>query len=141
MSTNEPKKTSTMATGVPDPEVVPQAKRRKFSAAYKKRILEEVDRCSQPGEIGALLRREGLYSSHLSKWRQQRARGQAQGLAPRKRGRKAVTKSELEIELHQLRQEQVRLQARLEQAEAIIEVQKKLSQLLGLIPSEPDGRK
>ena len=141
MSTNERNQTSTRATGVPDPEVVPQAKRRTFSAAYKHRILEEVDRCTQPGEIGALLRREGLYSSHLSKWRQQRARGQTQGLAPRKRGRKAATKSELETELHQLRQEQVRLQARLEQAEAIIEVQKKLSQLLGLIPSEPDGRK
>ena len=141
MSTNESKKTSTKTTGVPDPEVVPQAGRRRFSADYKRRILEEVDRCTQPGEIGALLRREGLYSSHLSKWRQQRARGQAQGLALRKRGRKAATKSELEAELHQLRQEQERLEARLEQAETIIEVQKKLSQLLGLIPSEPDGRK
>jgi transposase-like protein len=141
MSTNEQSETSTGGAEVPDPEVVPQAKRRRFSAAYKKRILEEVDRCTQPGEIGALLRREGLYSSHLSKWREQRERGQLQGLAPKKRGRKAATKSELETELRQLRQEQQRLQARLEQAETIIEVQKKLSQLLGLIPPEPDGKK
>ena len=141
MSTNEQTKTSTSVAGVPDPEVIPQAQRRRFSAEYKRRILEEVDRCTQPGEIGALLRREGLYSSHLSKWRQQRERSQLQGLAPNKRGRKTVTKAELEAELSKLDQENRRLQARLEQAETIIEVQKKLSQLLGLIPTEQDGKK
>jgi hypothetical protein len=60
---------------LPDPEVVPMAKRRQFSAAYKRRILEEAESCSEPGEVGALLRREGLYSSHLTTWRQQRERG------------------------------------------------------------------
>ena len=141
MSTDEQNETSTSAAGIPDPEVVPQAKRRRFSAAYKRRILEEVDRCTEPGEIGALLRREGLYSSHLSKWRQQRERGQLQGLAPKTRGRKAATKAELEAELSKLRQEKQRLQAQLEQAETIIEVQKKLSQLLGRIATEQDEKK
>ena len=73
---------------VPDPEVVPRAKRRQFSAKYKLQILEEVDQCDQPGQIGAVLRREGLYSSHLTTWRRQRAAGQLQGLRPKKRGRK-----------------------------------------------------
>jgi transposase-like protein len=61
---------------LPDPEVVPTAKRRQFSAAYKQRIVEEADDCSEPGEVGGLLRREGLYSSHLTTWRRQRARGE-----------------------------------------------------------------
>ena len=71
----------------PDPEVTPKAKRRRFSAEYKLRILAEVDDSTQPGEIGALLRREGLYSSHLSKWRKQREAEQLQGLSGNKRGR------------------------------------------------------
>ena len=73
---------------VPEPEVVPRAERRRFSAEYKQRILEEADGCTQRGQIGALLRREGLYSSHLSKWRRQRSLGQLEGLSPKKRGRK-----------------------------------------------------
>jgi transposase-like protein len=73
---------------VPDPEVVPGAKRRQFRAKYKLRILAEADQCTQRGEIGALLRREGLYSSHLTTWRKQRDRGQLEGLTPKKRGRK-----------------------------------------------------
>ena len=72
----------------PDPEVAPRAKRRTYTATYKLRILREADGCNQPGQIGALLRREGLYSSHLSTWRKQRARGELQGLSPKKRGRK-----------------------------------------------------
>jgi transposase-like protein len=115
---------------IPDPEVVPKAKRRKFSAEYKVRILEEADRCTERGEIGALLRREGLYSSHLSTWRRQRDQGILSGLRPKKRGRKG--KEELEKELAKLRRENKRLQARLEEAEMIIDVQKKLSRLLGL---------
>jgi transposase len=115
---------------VPDPEVVPQAKRRQFTAKYKLRILEEVDNCSEPGEIGALLRREGLYSSHLSNWRRQRVQGQLQALTSRKRGRKSQG-AQVE-ELAELQGENQRLRARLQQAELIIEVQKKLSQLLGL---------
>jgi transposase-like protein len=74
---------------VPDPEVVVKAQRRQFSAEYKRRILQEADTCTQRGEVGALLRREGLYSSHLNTWRHQRARGERQGLTPAKRGRKA----------------------------------------------------
>ena len=124
---------------VPDPEVVAQATRRQFSAEYKQRILAEVKHCTQPGEIGALLRREGLYSSHLAKWRQQQHRGQLQGLAARPRGRKAGPPAAA-AELTALRQENQRLQARLQQAEAIIEVQKKVSLLLGPAPTAPDGR-
>lgn len=118
---------------VPDPEVVPQAKRRRFTAKYKLQILDEVDQCDQPGQIGAVLRREGLYSSHLTTWRRQRAAGQLQGLRPKKRGRKPDPQA---AELAQLRRENERLKARLEQAETIIAVQKKLSQMLGLAPAE-----
>ncbi len=116
---------------VADPEVVPHAKARRFSAEYKLRILAEADRCSQRGEIGALLRREGLYASNLAKWRQQRARGQGQALDAQKRGRKVDPATAAEAELARLRQENQRLQARLQQAELIIDVQKKVSQLLG----------
>jgi transposase-like protein len=119
---------------IPDPEVVPKAKRRKFSAEYKRRILEEADSCTEPGQIGALLRREGLYSSHLTTWRRQRDRGLIQALSPKKRGRKR--KDELEREVARLERENARLQARLEQAEMIIDVQKKLSKLLGLETEE-----
>jgi transposase len=121
---------------VPDPEVQPRAERRQFSGPYKLRILEEVERCTGRGQIGALLRREGLYSSHLSKWRRQRAAGQLQALSPQKRGRKA---QEVEAEgLVRLQRENERLRARLEQAEMIIDVQKKLSRLLGLPVENPD---
>ena len=92
--------------------------------------------CAEPGEIGALLRREGLYSSHLSKWRQLRQDGQLQALSAKKRGRKAQDPSV--AELVKLRRENKRLRARLEQAEMIIEVQKKLSQILGLTPTESE---
>ena len=118
-----------LAARVPDPEVVPQAKRRQFTAKYKLRILEEAERCTERGQIGELLRREGLYSSHLSKWRQQRARGQLEGLTPKKRGRKGQDPTV--AELARLRRENERLRAELEKAEIIIDVQKKLAQLLG----------
>jgi transposase-like protein len=121
-------------TDIPDPEVVPKAKRRKFSAEYKRRILDEADSCTEPGEIGALLRREGLYSSHLTTWRRQRDRGLIQALSPKKRGRKR--KDELEREVVRLQRENERLRASLEQAEMIIDVQKKLSRLLGLETEE-----
>jgi transposase-like protein len=119
---------------IPDPEVVPKAKRRKFTAEYKRRILEEADNCTEAGEIGALLRREGLYSSHLTTWRRQRDRGVAKGLSPKKRGRKR--KDELEREIARLQRENERLQTSLEEAEMIIDVQKKLSRLLGLATEE-----
>jgi transposase len=121
-------------TDIPDPEVVPKAKRRKFTAEYKRRILEEADNCTEAGQIGALLRREGLYSSHLTTWRRQRDRGVAKGLSPKKRGRKR--KDELEREVARLQRENERLQASLEEAEMIIDVQKKLSRLLGLATEE-----
>lgn len=122
-----------------DPEVVPTAKRRHFSAAYKERILAEADGCSQPGEIGALLRREGLYSSYLTSWRRERER--EAGLAPQKCGRKG--QSEQEKELGRLKAENERLRAQLERAETIIEVQKKVSQLFGQPSDEtkPGGSK
>ncbi len=121
---------------VPDPEVVPRAKRRRFSAEYKLRILEEVKACDEPGQIGALLRREGLYSSHLTTWRRQRAQGQLEGLSPKKRGRNPSVDEALTKELADLKRENQRLQDRLQQAETIIEVQKKLSGLLGLTAHE-----
>jgi transposase len=121
---------------VPDPEVVPRAKRRRFNAEYKVRILEEADACSELGEIGALLRREGLYSSHLTTWRRQREQGQLEGLSPKKRGRKPSVDEALAKELAELKRENQRLENRLQQAETIIEVQKKLSGLLGLTLNE-----
>jgi transposase-like protein len=114
---------------VPDPEVVVKAQRRHFSAEYKRRVLQEAEACTQRGEVGALLRREGLYSSHLNTWRQQRARGELQGLTPAKRGRKADPQA---AENARLLRETERLKAQLARAELIIEVQKKVSQLLGL---------
>ena len=118
---------------LPDPEVRPKAKHRRFTAEYKERILKEAEACTHPGEIGALLRREGLYSSLLSKWRQQHAEHGRAGPAPRKRGRQADPQAQ---EIVRLRRENERLQAKLERAELIIEVQKKLSRMLGL-PTEP----
>jgi transposase-like protein len=110
--------------------VVPKAARRTFDAEYKARILAEADACTERGQIGALLRREGLYSSHLDKWRKQRAKGQ---LGVQQRGRKADPHG---AELARLRRENERLRSQLQQAEAIIEIQKKLSDLLGLRPDE-----
>ena len=113
----------------PDPEVVPKACRRTFTAEYKLRILAEAETCDKKsGEIGALLRREGLYHSHLEKWRRLRREGRLPGLAPRQRGPKPDLQA---TEIARLRRENERLQARLKQAETIIEVQKKLSALLG----------
>jgi len=116
---------------IPDPEVVVQAERRRFTAKYKLRILEEADGCNEPGEIGALLRREGLYSSYLSRWRWHRDQGQLQALAPKKRGRKNAAQDQRVEELVELRRENRRLQLRLEQAETIIEIQKNSHTCLG----------
>jgi transposase len=114
----------------PDPEVPERAHRRQFSATYKLRILEEAEACSAPGEVGALLRREGLYSSHLVDWRRQRAAGTLAGLTPRRRGRPAAVAPA--SELARLQRENARLSRQLATAEAIIEIQKKVSTLLGL---------
>ena len=116
----------------PDPEVPVKAKRRQYSAAYKQKILAEADGCSAPGEIGALLRREGLYSSLLSRWREQRAKGSFAALEPKKRGRKARAVDPQARRIAELERENARLEKKLSQAETIISVQKKLSQLLAL---------
>jgi transposase len=123
-------------TSIPDPEVVPTAKRRRFTKQEKMRILKEADACTEPGELGALLRREGIYSSYLSRWRRARDRGELQALSPKKRGPKSAADHGLTKELAKLRRENERLRGRLAQAEAIIEAQKKLSELLGLNPRE-----
>jgi len=118
-------------------EVVARAQRRRFSAEYKLRILQEADGCA-PGELGALLRREGLYSSNLSKWRRQRQAGQLAGLRPNKRGRKVDARAQ---EVTRLERENARLQVQLERAELIIEAQKKLLVLLNQpIPEVPEPK-
>lgn len=116
----------------PDPEVSPKAKRRRFSAAYKLRIVREADACSKPGEVGALLRREGLYSSHLVEWRRARDQGQLEALSPRRRGPKPDPDAALRKRSEQLERENARLRKRLETAETILEVQGNVSRLLGL---------
>ena len=112
---------------MPDTEVVEKAKRRQYTAEYKLRILHEVDACKGTGEIGALLRREGLYSSLISKWREQRDRGSLEGLAAHKRGPKADPRA---VEFARLQRENERLRAQLAQAELIIGAQKKRAQAL-----------
>ncbi len=127
------------AVGVPnapDPEVPEKPRRRKFSAQYKLRILQLADSCTDPGSLGRLLRREGLYSSNLTTWRRQRDEGILQGLQPVKRGRKPSEPNPLLPELERLRKENVRLEKRLKRAELIIEVQKKVSQMLEIEPCE-----
>lgn len=115
------------AKTAPDPEVLAKAQRRQFTADYKKRILAEADSASEPGAIGAMLRREGLYSSHLSHWRMQRD----QGLVPHRRGPKPKHDPLFE-QVCSLKQQNGQLTQRLAQAELIIEVQKKVSLLLGI---------
>lgn len=112
----------------PDPEVREKPTRRRFSTEYKLKILEEADQCTEPGELGVLLRREGLYSSHLRTWKKQRE----EGLSPKKRGRKAKRKDPVAEENRRLRREKEQLEHRLQQAETIIDVQKKLCTMLGL---------
>jgi transposase len=115
----------------PDPEVPEKKPRRKFTAAYKLRVIKEAEACTEPGEIGALLRREGLYSSNLSSWRRQCDQGQFKGLSPKKRGRRLRPRNPLAEKLAQLDRENRQLRKKLKQAETIIEVQKKISDLLG----------
>jgi transposase len=112
---------------LPDPELVGRPQRRRFSAEYKLRILSEADACGRPGEIGALLRREGLYTSHLTYWRKQREAGALKELG-RPRGRKPVDRREQE--LAELRRHAERLEAELARARTVIEIQGNLSALL-----------
>jgi transposase len=120
------------ASSVPNSEVAAKPIRRRFTAEYKLRVLRESERLSQPGAIGALLRREGLYSTHLSAWRRQRDRGALEALKAVRRGRKPDPGQEWRQRIAELEADTQRLQERLRQAEAIISAQKKLSEILAL---------
>ena len=125
----------------PEAEVGEKAKRRRFTAEFKMRILREAAACTEPGELGALLRREGLYSSHLAMWRAQVVRGQHEALVPKKRGPKPAETDERDATIARLQRELARTTRRAERAEALVEVQKKLSQLLGVVlPDEEESQ-
>ena len=127
---------STMTEGLPlaqETEVTAKATRRRFTNAEKLRVLHEADGCTRPGELGALLRREGLYSSHLSSWREARRRGELAGLTSRPRGPKAKAVDPRDKKIVELERLTRKLQARLERAEGLIELQKKVAAIL----SEP----
>lgn len=113
-------------------EVVAKAMRRRFSAKKKLRILKEADACSKTGEQGALLRREGLYSSHLTEWRRARERGELTALGPKKRGPKPVVPDARDKQIAELQRTLTKAEARAARAEALVELQKKISQLLGI---------
>ena len=115
----------------PEVEVVAKAERRRFTAEYKRRIVREADRCTKPGEIGALLRREALYSSHLVTWRAARDRGELEGLSPKQRGPKVTPPDPRDKRIAEQEREIARWQKRAERAEAFVEVQKKVAALLG----------
>jgi transposase-like protein len=123
----------------PSPEVLEKPVRRRFTVEYKVRILAEADACTETGQLGELLRREGLYSSHLSNWRRQRDEGVLAGLTSKRRGRKSKAKSPLADENEHLRRENRRLKEQLRQAELIIDVQKKVSEMLSIPLKSPDG--
>ena len=129
------------ATGTaPDSEVSAKPKRRRFTAEYKRKFLKQADACTRPGELGALLRREGVYSSSLNAWRAARERGEIAGLASKKRGPKTSAPDPRDRELAANAREIARLSARVERAEAIIAVQKKLSEILGIQLPESDDK-
>lgn len=117
----------------PDPEVPEKKPRRRFSAQYKLKILEQADACTEPGQIGALLRQEGLYSSNLTVWRRQREKGILDAVSPKRRGRKVHPKNPLSDRNAQLEKQNRELRNKLKQAETIIEAQKKISEIFGLL--------
>ena len=119
-----------------DSEVVPRARRRTFSKADKHRILLAADRCSKPGEVGALMRREGVYSSSLSTWRRQRDTAELSALAPQRRGPKVHAGRADSLRIAQLIRERDNLQSQLDKAQLVIEVQKKVASLLGLLTAD-----
>ena len=122
----------------PDPEVPEKAVRRRFTVEYKLNILRQAESCRGAGSLGALLRREGLYSSYLTTWCRQRGAGILSGLKPKQRGRKANPIHPFQVEVEQLRKENNRLQKRLKKAELIIDIQKKISQMLGIPLENPE---
>ena len=117
---------------VSEVEVMAKATRRRFSAEYKLKILREAEACTRPGELGALLRREGLYSSNVTTWRAQRRTGELGGLAPKRRGPGPQAKNPLAAKVVALEREVTRYQARAERAEALVELQKKVAEILGI---------
>lgn len=122
----------------PETEVVEKARRRRFTAKYKLRILREADACTQPGELGALLRREGLYSSNLSKWREQAEQGKLEGLTPKRRGPAAKVVDARDRRINEQEREIRKLTRRAERAEALVELQKKVSEILGIALPDPE---
>jgi transposase-like protein len=129
---------SSSRLAAPDPEVVARPKRRRFTAEYRLRIVEEADQCSEPGDIGRLLRREGLYSSHLTKWREARRDGALRGLRSKKRGAKAKAINPLAPKVRELEAKVARLEKDLHTAHTILDVQEKVAGLLGF--SLEDGK-
>jgi transposase len=129
----------TRILNTPDPEVTETTARRKFTTAYKLRILREADACSEPGQTGELLRREGLYSSHLATWRKQRRMAICEAVSPKKRGAKTKEKNPLAVQVAHLEKQNRILQAKLHKAELIIEAQKKISEILSLDQSLSDN--
>lgn len=120
-------------------EVLSKPRRRRFTAEYKRRILEEAAACTKQGDIGALLRREGLYSSNLVEWRRAQERGALAGLTPKKRGPAAKVPHPLERKVAELQKSLARAERRAERAEGLVELQKKVSELLGIqLPKPPD---
>lgn len=119
-------------SSIPDSEVLERPIRRKFSADYKLRILQEADTLKNSGDLGALLRREGLYASNIAMWNWQREKGELKGLTPKKRGPKEKSPEELEKRIKELERDNKKLKRRLEHAEMIIDVQKKISELSGI---------
>lgn len=117
---------------VPEVKVAAKAERRRFTADYKRKVIGEADKCQRPGEIGALLRREGLYWSNLSNWRKQRASGELAGLTAKRRGPARQEKNPLAERVKELERENGRLQRRADLAQGIVELQKKVSAILGI---------
>ena len=120
-----------MAVTPEDVQVAAKPQRRSFTAEYKRRILKEADACSTPGAVGALLRREGLYSSHLVEWRRARARGELAALTPKKRGRKPIPVEPRDRKSAKLERQLAHMTGQAERAEALVEAQKHLAALLG----------
>lgn len=128
----EPKQRQTR----PEVQVAAKPQRRRFTAQYKRSILEQVDACTKPGEVGALLRREGLYSSHIANWKRAREQGEIAALAPKKRGRKAREVDPRDQRISELEQQLAKERARRERAEALVDLQKKVAALLAEPPQD-----
>lgn len=115
----------------PEVQVAAKPKRRRFTAPYKRSILEQADACSKTGELSALLRREGLYSSHIHTWRQAREQGELAGLEPKKRGRKPKKRDPRDQKIAELENQLAKERAGRERAEGLVEIQKKLTTMFG----------